>query len=148
MEALAKLFIRDLDKLIQELNDFHEEQNMWIVQGNISNSAGNLALHIIGNLSHFIGTVIGGTDYQRRREEEFSKKHIPRSELIEMINQTKTTVNESLNKMDVDILKSTYPINVFGEEMTYEFFLLHLLGHLNYHLGQINYLRRIIDYNS
>jgi len=148
MESLIKLFSRDLDKLSIELNEFREENRLWVTKGSISNSAGNLSLHLVGNLNHFIGATIGGTDYKRKRDVEFSKKHVARSVLIEMIGQTKEMVRNSIANMDKVLLNSTYPIRVFGEEMTYEFFLLHLLAHLNYHLGQINYLRRIIDGSS
>ena len=145
MKSLIDLYARDLDKLIIELNAFNNEVNLWVTQGAISNSAGNLTLHLIGNLNHFIGAIIGRTGYVRNREREFSDKDVPRDQLISSVNETKKVVLSSLQKFDEAQLKSTYPMQVFGYDMTYEYFLIHLFSHLNYHLGQINYLRRLLD---
>ncbi len=145
MEALIKLFNRDLSKLKLEIESFSNPENLWKIQGNISNSAGNLCLHLVGNLNHFIGAVIGNTGYVRDRESEFANKNIEQEKLLKMVESIKSTVSETLHTFNAEKLKSIYPIQVFGEDMTYEFFLIHLVAHLNYHLGQINYLRRILE---
>lgn len=145
MESYIKLFERDLNKLVDELNSFKSEQSLWITEGNIKNSAGNLTVHLIGNLNHFIGTIIGESGYIRNREEEFLVKNVPRDQLIQQLHETKSIIKGSLQKMDKGKLSQYYPIDVFGEKMTYEFFLIHLVAHLNYHLGQINYLRRLLQ---
>jgi uncharacterized damage-inducible protein DinB len=118
---------------------------MWEVTGDLSNSAGNLCLHICGNLQHFIGSVLGVSGYKRDRDSEFSRKNIPMDEIIRKIDHTIFTVKKTLNELDVNKLDEIYPINVFGKEMTTRFFLAHLTTHLNYHLGQINYHRRLLD---
>ena len=140
-----QLFDRDLNKLLVEIDGFTIEENLWITEGNVINSAGNLCLHIVGNLNHFIGAIIGENGYIRKREMEFSNKNIPIGELKRLISETIIIVNKSLQSFSESKLKSTYPIQVFGEDMTYEYFLIHLVAHLNYHLGQINYLRRILE---
>ena len=145
MEALIQLFNRDLSKLKHEIELFEHEENLWRVKGAITNSAGNLCLHLIGNMNHFIGGVIGKTSYIRDRHAEFNDKNISRETLNQMIDETKSVVTTSLQKMDSGSLSVNYPIQVFDEDMTYEFFLIHLVSHLNYHLGQINYLRRILE---
>lgn len=145
METLIKLFERDLDKLIFEIESFENEEMLWITKGKISNSAGNLCLHLVGNLNHFIGAVMGKTGYVRNRQAEFDETKIEKSLLIGMLMETKNGVLSVLQNFDEKNLKSKYPIQVFGEEMTYDFFLIHLSTHLNYHLGQINYLRRILE---
>lgn len=145
IDTLIKLFTRDLDKLAGEISTFKKEENLWRIKGDIKNTAGNLCLHLIGNLNHFIGTVIGNTGYVRNREAEFAEKGIPRDDLVKNIHKTKLVVIESLKKMDTQLQTLHYPIDVFGDKMTYEYFLIHLESHLNYHLGQINYLRRILE---
>ena len=145
ISSLAKLFERDLDKLIKEVTAFKDESNMWLITQDIRNSAGNLAIHLCGNLQHFIGGVLGHTGYVRNRDFEFHGKDVPRDAMLEEIHDTKKTVLEVLNKMDESTLHEAYPLQVFGFEMTTEFFLIHLQGHLNYHLGQINYHRRLLD---
>jgi uncharacterized damage-inducible protein DinB len=147
MEALIQIFDRDIDKLKLEIESFKDEGNLWITSGSISNSAGNLCLHLIGNLNHFIGAVIGESGYVRNREAEFNSKNIDSAKLIKMIRDTRDEVSSALKNFDESKLSSVYPIQVFGYDMTYEYFLLHLNTHLSYHLGQINYLRRIIDSN-
>ena len=145
METIIALFERDLEKLAEEIRKFKKQDNLWITEGEINNSAGNLCLHLVGNLNHFVGSVIGKTGYQRDREAEFVTKNIEADQLVLMVNETKETVTASLRSFDSVNFTHSYPINVFGKEMTYEFFLIHLISHLNYHLGQINYLRRILD---
>lgn len=145
IDSLIKLFTRDLEKLASEISAFKKEDNLWRIEGDIKNTAGNLCLHLTGNLNHFIGAVIGNTGYVRHREAEFADKHIPRPEMIRSIHETKRVVSDTLEKMNPQLLTLNYPIDVFGEKMTYEYFLIHLESHLNYHLGQINYLRRILE---
>lgn len=144
MEAYIKLFSRDLARLKAEIEQFEREEDLWVIKGNIANSAGNLCLHLLGNLNHFIGTTIGKTGYVRNREAEFSDKNVPLEKLVAQIDETEKAVSDTLRNFDPARLKDSYPIQVFGEDMTNEFFLIHLESHLNYHLGQINYLRRLL----
>ena len=144
-ETLIKLFKRDLDKLKVEVDLYKNETDLWIVTKDISNSAGNLCLHLVGNLNHFIGAVLGDSGYVRQRELEFSIKDIPKSELIRQINDTMLVVEKTLSNLTEDHLQKEYKRRVFEDTMTTEYFLVHLTTHLAYHLGQINYHRRLID---
>ncbi|QDW27860.1 DUF1572 domain-containing protein [Pedobacter sp. KBS0701] len=144
-ETLKKLFNRDLTKLKSEIESYQNEANLWRIDRDIANSAGNLCLHLIGNLSTYIGATLGGTNYIRNRELEFSLKDIPKQELINMIEATITVVSESLNQVSSEQMDGEYPILVFEEKTSTEFFLVHLTTHLTYHLGQINYHRRLLD---
>ncbi len=143
--TLIKLFERDLKKLVDELEAYQTEAAIWSVASNISNSAGNLSLHLIGNLNAFVGTVLGNTGYVRQRELEFSTKDVPRTELVANIRATSAMVTNVLKTLAQQDLDADYPMVVFAEKMTTEFFLVHLATHLAYHLGQINYHRRLID---
>jgi len=145
LETLILLFERDLNKLITEIELYKKEENIWRVEKNISNSAGNLTLHLIGNLNTYIGKEIGKTNYVRNRELEFSQKNIPRQELLKNLNDTKTVVRNSLLTLPQNELENEYPVLVFTEKTTTGYLLVHLTTHLNYHLGQINYHRRLID---
>jgi uncharacterized damage-inducible protein DinB len=144
-ETLQKLFDRDLQKLKLEISLYKSENNIWLVDKEISNSAGNLCLHLIGNLNHFIGSILGGTDYVRNRELEFSSTNIPQEELINAIEKTIKVVLDSLHKVTAEQLQMEYPLLVFAEKTSTEYFLVHLSMHLAYHLGQINYHRRLLD---
>lgn len=143
-ESTSKIFERDLNKLKNEINLFTTEEDIWLLPGSIKNSPGNLCLHICGNLKHFIGAVLGNSGYVREREKEFSLKNVPRSELLVNIDETRTVVLKTLSKIDNNTFNQKYPINVWEDEISTEFFLIHLASHLSYHLGQINYLRRLL----
>lgn len=144
-DVLIQLFERDLKRLIVEVEAYSKEENIWKVSGNISNSTGTLVLHLVGNLKHFIGAVMGNTGYIRNREAEFSLRNIPRAHLIEQVLETIQIINVTVSKFEEDNFSSNYPLEVFGKPMTYEYFLIHLQSHLNYHLGQVNYHRRLLD---
>ena len=145
IDSLKKLFDRDLDKLKNELSNYKNESSLWVVKKNISNSAGNLALHITGNLNHFIGGILGESGYERDREAEFSLKDVPVNDLLQNIDDVKTTIYNTLEGISEEELSQNFPVNVFGYEMTTLFFLIHLHSHLTYHVGQINYHRRLIE---
>lgn len=144
IDSLLKVFDRDLNKLKDEINLFINDKDLWLTPGEIKNSPGNVSLHICGNLKHFIGAILGNSGYIRERDKEFSLKNISKEELLLNVEETKNIVKETLSSLDSALLTKKYPLNVFGEEMSTEYFLIHLSTHLNYHLGQINYLRRIL----
>jgi uncharacterized damage-inducible protein DinB len=145
IETLKTLFNRDLYKLKLEIESYQNESKIWYIEKSITNSAGNLCLHIIGNLNTYIGLQIGKTNYIRNRDLEFSNKDIPKAVLIAQISATIQTVNDSLLLVSDDDLQNEYPLLVFETKTSTEFFLVHLTTHLAYHLGQINYHRRLLD---
>lgn len=144
-QTLISLFERDLNRVIDELNLYQSESNIWKVEGNISNSAGNLALHLIGNLKTYIGKEIGNFDYVRNRDLEFADKNVPRERIVADLNDTVAIIKDSLKFVSDEELKKDYPLLVLSDRTSTEYFLVHLATHLNYHLGQINYHRRLIE---
>lgn len=144
VETLTKLFVRDLDVLTVELQSYNHEKTIWTTERMINNSAGTLSLHLCGNLQHFIGAIIGNTGFVRDRAGEFVKRS-SLDDLVKEIDKTKSIVVNTLSSFPTYRLKDDYPIEVFGHKMTIEFFLVHLHGHLTYHLGQITYHRRLLD---
>lgn len=141
---LVELFERDLNQLIRELEQFETEAALWRQPEGINNCAGNLFLHLCGNLQHFIGHVIGKTDYIRKRENEFSDRDVPSSEILNQIKKTTGIVVQVLDTLTVRDLNQIYPLEMWGKSFSTGFFLIHLHSHLNYHLGQINYYRRLL----
>jgi uncharacterized damage-inducible protein DinB len=144
-EILRSLLNRDLNKLRSEIELYNSEQKIWHIENRIANSAGNLCLHLIGNLNTYIGAVLGNTNYVRNRPMEFSMKDVPRAELIRMIDETIVTVDKSLSDISDTDLNAEYPLLVFEHKTSTGYFLIHLATHLTYHLGQINYHRRLLD---
>ena len=145
IQILQQVFKRDLQKLKLEIEQYQNENALWLIEESITNSAGNLCLHLIGNLNHFIGNVIGNTGYVRQRDLEFSQRYIPKKELLAMIDATLLMVDDVLKNMPIESLEKEYPRQVFETKTTTQYFLIHLTTHLSYHLGQINYHRRLLD---
>lgn len=142
---LAALFERDLQRLADELNSYQTEANLWKVLPGTTNSAGVLAKHLLGNLNHFVGAVLGESGYIRDRAAEFANTAKPKVELLEEISELKSSISEYIGSLSPEVMDADYPIEVFGAPMNTTFFLIHLQGHLNYHLGQINYHRRTLE---
>lgn len=141
---LAELYERDLLKLKDEIEKFKDESNIWKNTEGVINPAGTLVLHLLGNLNYTIGAIIGKTGYVRNREQEFSLKDVPREKLISEIENTIAVVKISLQGINQAKLEETYPLEMFGVKST-AYYLTVFYGHLNYHLGQVNYLRRILE---
>lgn len=144
-ETLTELFERDLLRLITEMNLYKDENNLWVVKDGISNSAGNLCLHLVGNLNHFIGATLGHTGYVRHREDEFELKNILRQDLLLNIENCILIVRNSLQHLSDEDLKKDFPLEKHGTIVSTTHMLVHLYGHLSYHLGQINYHRRLAE---
>jgi len=145
LASLKALYSRDLNKLKLEIESYQNEHNLWLIEKNILNSAGNLCLHLAGNLNTYIGKELGHTGYVRDRDLEFSLKNVPRTELIRQIDQVTITVSETLNQLKEEDLQKIYPVLARPERESVEYMLIHLAMHLSYHLGQINYHRRLLD---
>lgn len=143
--AILEIFTRDILKLRDEIAAYKNEKNLWLSAEKITNSGGNLCLHLIGNLNHFVGAVLGRNGYIRNRDDEFALKDIPVEKLISMINATIKVVEETLNELDEVDFAENFPEMKHDKFLKTDFMLLHLLGHFNYHLGQINYHRRLLD---
>ncbi|XWW46560.1 DinB family protein [Fibrella sp. USSR17] len=144
LETLTSLFQRDLAKVSSELNQYSNEEQIWAVPPGIINSAGNLCLHLIGNLNTYIGGELGQSGYVRQRDLEFSLRDIPRAVLLAQLDETASLVSRTLLSLDEARLQEEYPLLVFENKTSTGFLLVHLATHLAYHLGQINYHRRLV----
>ena len=141
---LKELFERDLTKVIDEVTLYKNETDIWAVPPGISNSAGTLCLHLAGNLKHFIGAVLGKTGYVRQRDIEFSDRNVPKQDLLKGLNEALNILQEVFPKLNDEGLAKEFPIEFMGKRSTLSALLL-LCSHLSYHLGQINYHRRLIS---
>lgn len=142
-ESLIPIFERDLLKLKKEIEAYETDDQLWVLRGEIKNSGGNLALHLIGNVNHFIGAILGETGYVRNRDAEFESKNVTREEIVKMIVDTVPVISSALGKVDAQSLIQDFPVQKWDEPRRADYMLLHLFGHFSYHLGQINYHRRL-----
>lgn len=143
-ETFIHLYERDLQKVIGEINLYKSDEDLWKLREGISNSGGNLALHLIGNINHYFGANLGKTGYIRERDLEFSDKDVSREIIIEKLERTITVLKESLESLSDEDFQNIYPENLGGRTQATFGVVIHLLSHLNYHLGQINYHRRLL----
>src|ERR1700689_3131773 len=147
-EGLAALFSRALMRLIQELQAFPNDEALWQRAPGVTNSAGNLVLHLEGNLREFIGRQLGGIAYRRARDQEFALNGATREDLVERMERIKELVAKVVGELSDSDLAAAYPEPILETPLSSHDFLVHLHGHLNYHLGQIDYLRRILTEGS
>lgn len=143
--AIAQLYHRDLVRLHQEIEAFPDDGSVWQALPGVTNSAGNLALHLEGNLREFIGRQLGGIDYQRERPLEFSSTGLPLADLSRRVEALTRQIPSVVASIPDASLSSMQPEKMSGKQVTTLQYLLHLYGHLSYHLGQIDYLRRIVN---
>ncbi len=145
LHSLSSIIQREVSKIQEELGLYSDETLIWKTHEEISNSAGNIALHVAGNLQHFIGATLGKTGYVRNRELEFEAKNVPLGHIISDLENAKLAVDTTLLNLDEFEVQKLFPIDVFGGDKSTEWFLVHLLSHTSYHLGQINYHRRLLE---
>ena len=143
-QELADLFARDIARLIQELKAFPDTPSVWQTAPGVSNAAGTLALHLEGNLREYIGRQLGHLEFTRDRPLEFSARGLDRDDVIARIEDVRDSIPQVIARLSPEQLEARYPENVLGQPLTTRQFLIHLAGHLNYHLGQVDYLRRFV----
>lgn len=145
--AFAGILNRELDRLVRLLEAYPDDESVWAVSGSVENSAGTLALHLAGNLEHFVGAVLGGSGYVRDREAEFGARDVSRAEMIRRIRRCQASVRAALeDRSDAELLEAfpaTLPASL-GEGVSAAAFLAHLTWHLGWHLGQVDYHRRLL----
>ena len=150
VDALRRCLLRDLDSLADEIAAYPDDATVWALPAGAPNSGGTLALHLVGNLRHFVGAILGKCGYQRQREVEFSTRDLPRAELLALIATARSEVADTLATLDPAALDADYPLRLpfsapeDGHIVPTGRFLVHLASHLAYHLGQVDYHRRLV----
>ena len=141
---IAGILARDLRALRREIEAFGDERDIWGVSPGISNSAGTLALHLAGNIQYYVGTVLGATGYVRDRDGEFALRDLPRTELLRQIDAALVAVERGMARVSDADLAKPYPDPPRGLVVTTRDYLIHLISHFTYHLGQVDYHRRLL----
>lgn len=144
VDRLRLLLVRELRTFIREIEWFPDDESVWATVPGITNSAGNLALHVCGNLQHFVGRVLGRTMYVRTREAEFSRRSGTRADLVRELETTIDVIEWVLPTLGDDVLARPYPEVPGGSVVETQLFLMHLAVHLGLHLGQAGYIRRAV----
>jgi len=146
-DAVRVMLLRELRALDREIAAYPDDRSLWLTPSGISNSAGTLVLHLAGNLRHFIGATLGESGYVRNREVEFSIKGLSRDELRAHVSATIADLERALDRITASQLEAPYPLLIQERRVRTADWLVHLSVHLGYHLGQIDYHRRLITTN-
>jgi len=144
-KELARLYKRDIERFITEIELFNDENNLLKTKGSAKNSSGNLTLHIIGGLSFHIGVTLANLDFVRNRNQEFIRKGVPRESMTAQLSNLIPLIVDTITSMPDRQLNELHPNLYDGQNETIGYVLTQILLHLNYHLGQINYLRRMLE---
>lgn len=150
VDAVRRCLLRDLDSLADEISAYPDDATVWLLPPGAPNSAGTLTLHLVGNLRHFVGAMLGKSGYLRQRDIEFSTRDLARTELLALIATARTEVGDTLATLDANALDADYPLRLpfsapeEGHVVPTGRFLVHLASHLAYHLGQVDYHRRLV----
>jgi uncharacterized damage-inducible protein DinB len=142
------LLVRELFAFQREIELFPDDDLLWKTPPGVTNSVGNLATHVCGNLQHFVGRVLGKTGYVRNRDFEFSRQSGSRADLIRELQAAIEVIQNVLPAVDEEVMSRDYPEPVGGHRINTRLFLLHLSAHLAHHLGQAGYLRRTLTANN
>jgi uncharacterized damage-inducible protein DinB len=141
---LTTQMVRELETFIREIEAFPSDDSVWHTRRGVTNSAGNLALHVCGNLQDFVGRVLGGTSFVRHRDQEFGQREGTRASLVAELRTTIAVIESTLPVLTDETIAADYPMPLAGKTLNTATFLVHLGAHLAFHLGQAGYLRRVI----
>jgi hypothetical protein len=145
---IATILLRELEGFSREVSMFPDDLSLWSTVPGVANSAGNLALHVAGNLHHFVGAILGGDSYVRNREAEFGRRSGTREEVVAELQRTAEIVRKTLGEFPEKRLSEDFPELLMGMRIRTGLFLLHLCAHAGFHLGQAGYLRRMVTGES
>jgi uncharacterized damage-inducible protein DinB len=144
MRSVAAILDRDLRTLARSVEAYPDEHDLWRLPAGVDNSGGTLALHLAGNLQHFLGARLAGSGYVRDRDAEFAARDVPRAEILRRIEAARAAVAMAAATVTEEMLSAEYPDPVGGVRVSTGEYLVHLVSHFTYHLGQLDYHRRVV----
>lgn len=145
---IGPFLLRELHSLRKELEAYPDEQLLWALPPGAPNSAGTLALHLAGNLRHYVGALLGGTGYIRNRDEEFAARDVPRETLLANLREAEAAIASTLPTLSDEQMSAPFPEPIREHHLQTGELLVHLATHLAYHLGQVSYHRRLVTGDS
>ena len=144
LRAIISIIDRDLGTVRREVEAYPKEQDLWREVPGIANVGGTLVLHLAGNIQHYFGARLGGTGYVRDRPAEFARRNVRRSELLGELAAAHVALEAARNAGRVTDLLADFPEVVSGARVAINEYLMHLVAHFAFHLGQLDYHRRVV----
>jgi hypothetical protein len=148
LDALGTAITRELRAVKREIEAYPDDASVWRAVPGTPNSGGTLALHVAGNIQHFVGAILGRDGYKRNRDAEFARRDVPRAELLAGLDAAIRSVDRTLSALSPETLAASYPEPIATRTVNTQLFLVHLASHLAYHLGQLDYHRRAVTGNT
>ncbi|MGL4612051.1 MAG: DinB family protein [Trueperaceae bacterium] len=148
LEDLKILYLREVATLERELDLYPDDKSVWKELPGLPNPGGTLFLHLAGSLQHFFGATLGKSEYVRDRAAEFSKRDVPRSEIKGELSRARQGVQAGFANLTEESLGQVFPVQYADAEVSTQLTLLQFSSHLAYHLGQIDYHRRVVTGSS
>lgn len=141
-QAVRHLTVDFLPKIGECLGRLSDEQ-IWWRPNEVSNSCGNLILHLCGNVRQWILSGVGGQPDVRKRSLEFSQREpLGREDLQRRLEGTVSEAVEVLNSLDETELLETHTIQIYTVSTLQAVF--HVVEHFSYHTGQIAYITKLL----
>jgi uncharacterized damage-inducible protein DinB len=130
-----------LTRIVQCLQSLSEEE-IWWRPNEVSNAAGNIVLHLCGNIRQWVLSGLGEARDLRERDKEFSERGpIPRQALIELLKNTIEDANRVIETAPVSMLSREFDIQ--GYHVTGATAVTSVYEHFAYHAGQVIYLTKL-----
>src|SRR5688572_16974752 len=136
----SRVFLREdyLPKLLHCVEQLSDD-DLWWRPNEVSNSIGNLVLHLCGNVRQWIVASIGGVDFNRDRDAEFAARGpVPKADLLADLKRAVLEVDEVLARLEPSRLLDRLRIQKY--EVSTLQAVYHVVEHFGYHLGQILYI--------
>lgn len=146
--VVRAMLLRELAAVQRSVEAYPDDASLWAQPKGLPNAGGTLVLHLAGNLQHYVGAVLGASGYRRDRSAEFERRDVSRAELLRELTAAVAAIERTLPTISERTLSQPYPELVGGQVLTTGAFLGHLATHLAYHLGQIDYHRRVVTGDS
>jgi uncharacterized damage-inducible protein DinB len=116
-------------------------RQIWWRPNESSNSAGNLALHLAGNVRQWIVAGLGGAADARQRYLEFSERGpVPRDRLVRTLRSAVLDACAVIRRLTPAELEARYTIQKLP--VTGLNALLHVVEHFAFHSGQVVFITK------
>lgn len=147
--ALAKIFCNDARSQFEKYTprivrclQLLSEKEIWWRPNDASNAAGNIVLHLCGNVRQWIISGLGGAPDRRERDKEFSERGpVPRRVLISQLRSTVKQACWTIDSLPSKTLSQEFEIQ--GFRVSGLVAIAHVYEHFAYHTGQIIYLTKL-----
>jgi uncharacterized damage-inducible protein DinB len=145
-ESRRRLFDESLPRIRNCLARLTVDE-IWARPNEQTVSAGNLVLHLSGNVRQYVIATLGGVADVRERQAEFDAAGpMATPELLDRLEKTMAEASGVIDRLDPAALLKTYRVQGFVESGLS--ILVHVVEHFSYHTGQIVYIvksRKNID---